>query len=136
MRRGVAHEMTEYKARSMFSIKHAAETMRTPEATCERSKTCLISSVPQTMARPRQKLAGDGSSVAALNLTFSTLTSGLSPGSCRRRSRQAEACRRESENERPQSTGSKPYPRLFFFGITNMIGVDSCVFLIFTTRVK
>jgi hypothetical protein len=25
--------------------------------------------------------------------------------------------------------------RLFFFGITNMIGVDSCVFLIFTTRV-
>ena len=28
-----------------------------------------------------------------------------------------------------------PYPRLFFFGITNMIGVDSCVFLIFTTRV-
>ena len=25
--------------------------------------------------------------------------------------------------------------RLFFFGITNMIGVDSCVFLIVTTRV-
>jgi hypothetical protein len=37
------------------------------------------------------------------------------------------------QGERPQSTGSKPYPRLFFFGIT--IGVDSCVFLIFTTRV-
>ncbi len=33
------------------------------------------------------------------------------------------------------STGSKTYPRLFFFGITDMIGVDSCVFLIVTTRV-
>ena len=80
MRRGVAHEMTEYKARSMFSIKQAAETMSTPEATCERSKTWLTSSVHPTMARPRQKLAGDGSSVSALNLTFSTLASGLSPG--------------------------------------------------------
>ena len=79
MRRGVAQEMAEYKARSMFSIKHAAETMSTPEATCERSKPCLISSVHATMARPRQKLAGDGSSVSALNLTFSTLACGLSP---------------------------------------------------------
>ena len=41
----------------------------------------------------------------------------------------------EVSGERPQSSGSKPYPRLFFFGITNMLGVDSCVFLIFTTRV-
>jgi hypothetical protein len=31
--------------------------------------------------------------------------------------------------------GGEAYPRLFFFGITNMLGVDSCVFLIFTTRV-
>jgi hypothetical protein len=40
--------------------------------------------------------------------------------------------------ERGDATGSKimfSLSRLFFFGITNMLGVDSCVFLIFTTRV-
>ena len=36
---------------------------------------------------------------------------------------------------RPVVKLCSPYPRLFFFGITNMLGVDSCVFLIFTTRV-
>ena len=36
---------------------------------------------------------------------------------------------------RPVVKLCSPYPRLFFFGITDMIGVDSCVFLIFTTRV-
>jgi hypothetical protein len=71
--------MIEYNALSMFSIKHAADTMSTPEATCERSQTCLISSVHPTTARPLQKLAGDGSSVLALNLTLSALASGLSP---------------------------------------------------------
>jgi hypothetical protein len=79
IKRGVAQEMIEYNALSMFSIKHAADTMSTPEATCERSQTCLISSVHPTTARPLQKLAGDGSSFAALNLT---LPSTLATGEC------------------------------------------------------
>ena len=37
--------------------------------------------------------------------------------------------------KRPVVKLCSPYPRLFFFGITDMIGVDSCVFLIFTTKV-
>ena len=37
------------------------------------------SRVPPTTTRPRQKIAGDGSSVSALNLTLSALASGLSP---------------------------------------------------------
>ncbi len=39
--------------------------------------------------------------------------------------------------ERPQSTGSKvmfSLSSVVLFGITDMLGVDSCVFLIFTTR--
>ncbi len=36
---------------------------------------------------------------------------------------------------RPVVNLCSPYPRLFFFGITSMLGVDSCVFLTFTTRV-
>jgi hypothetical protein len=80
MRRGVTQEMIEYNALSKFSTQHAADTMSTPEATCERSQTCLISSVHPTMVRPWEKLTGDGSSVSALNLTLSALASGLSPG--------------------------------------------------------
>jgi hypothetical protein len=79
MRTGVAQEMIEYNALSIFSIKHAAEMMSTPEATCERSQAYLINSVHPTMMRPLQKLAGDGSSVLALNLTLSALASGFSP---------------------------------------------------------
>jgi hypothetical protein len=40
--------------------------------------------------------------------------------------------------EREEATGSKimfSLSQLFFFGITDMLGVDSCVFLIFTTKV-
>ena len=36
---------------------------------------------------------------------------------------------------RPVVKLCSPYRRLFFFDITDVIGVDSCVFLIFTTRV-
>jgi hypothetical protein len=79
IKRGVAQEMIEYTALSRFSIQHAADTMSTPEATCERSQAYLTSSVHPTTARPLQKLAGDGSSVAALNLTLSALASGFSP---------------------------------------------------------
>ena len=46
--------------------------------------------------------------------------------------------KRHKENERGESTGSKimfSLSSLFFFGITKTLGVDSCVFLIFTTRV-
>ena len=56
--------------RSMFSIKHAAETMSAPEARCERSKTCLMARVHPITASPWQKLAADGSSVAGSNSTF------------------------------------------------------------------
>jgi hypothetical protein len=37
--------------------------------------------------------------------------------------------------KRPVVKLCSPYPRLFFFGITGTLGVDSCVCLIFTTRV-
>jgi len=37
--------------------------------------------------------------------------------------------------KRPVVKLCSPYPRLFFFGNTKTLGVDSCVFLIFTTRV-